>query len=127
LNLLGNAAKYTQQGSITLRVRRRGDGMTFSVQDTGAGIPEDQRDVVFEAFGRADRADDGAEVEGHGRGLAIGRSLAERLGGSLVLEPGSADGCTFTLTVPSAWNEQGGEEHKERTDKHRYAGTGATS
>jgi PAS domain S-box-containing protein len=127
LNLLGNAVKYTRRGSITLSVRREGDGIAFRMQDTGVGIPEDQRGKIFEPFERVDRADGKGAAEGHGRGLAIARSLAERLGGSLVLEPDSDDGCTFALTVPTAWDEPAETENEGNTHQYRQAVKGAAT
>jgi len=99
INLVGNAAKFTEQGSITLRIQRNGERMEFSVQDTGIGIPEHQRGKVFEKFEQVPRPGR-ARPEGTGLGLPIAKSLAELLGGTLTLSHVSDRGCAFTLSLP---------------------------
>jgi signal transduction histidine kinase len=71
---------------------------SLSVIDHGPGVPEDEREMIFERFKRGRTS--GGEA-GFGLGLAIGRELAERMGGALVLAPSSDNGATFTLTLPA--------------------------
>ena len=101
-NLIGNAVKYVapqMQPHIDVRGRREGDSLVVSVTDNGIGIPDDQRELVFERFHRAhDRG-----YQGTGLGLAICRNIAERHGGSIHAEPGpGAVGTTFVVRLPAS-------------------------
>lgn len=77
-NLLGNAAKFTAQGSIALSVRPAGDGVEIGVADTGVGIPAADLSHIFEEFRQVER--EGAEGQGTGLGLAIVKKTVELLG-----------------------------------------------
>ncbi len=107
LNLLGNAIKFTEKGEVVMRVTAEpatGDPdrvlrLRFSVRDTGMGIAPEKTALVFESF----RQVDGTLTRTHsgaGLGLAIAKSIAERLGGSLEVSSAVGQGSTFTLTVP---------------------------
>lgn len=99
INLLGNAIKFTQTGTVTLRLTRSAPGLVeFSVIDTGPGVPGDLRDDVFVEFVQG-AAGDSPRV-GVGLGLAISRGLAHLLGGMLILESTDDRGSTFTLRLP---------------------------
>jgi signal transduction histidine kinase len=76
-----------------------GEGASLSVCDRGPGVPPDERELIFERF---QRGRDTTGQAGFGLGLAIGRELAERMGGSLVLEDTDRPGASFTLTLPVA-------------------------
>jgi signal transduction histidine kinase len=97
LHLLKNAAKFTHKGSITLAWHTDSEHkyITFSVTDTGIGIPADKQQFVFERFSKIDTF-----VQGTGLGLPIGRICAEKMGGSLVLDPDYTEGCRFLLRLP---------------------------
>ncbi|MEZ4593445.1 MAG: HAMP domain-containing sensor histidine kinase, partial [Chloroflexota bacterium] len=82
LNLLGNAAKYTDEGQITLRVRTHQHTATFAVEDTGIGIPEEHFETVFQEFRQLDETMARRRI-GTGLGLPISRHLIERHGGTL--------------------------------------------
>lgn len=99
INLLGNAAKYTDEGSIGLRVRQNGHSVTVMVADTGIGIAPEHHEVIFQEFRQVNEGDARKRI-GTGLGLPITRHLIERHGGSLTLisEPGK--GSVFTLTLP---------------------------
>ncbi|MBW1687229.1 MAG: response regulator [Deltaproteobacteria bacterium] len=103
-NLLSNAAKFTHEGTVTLRVEReqdRGvDWLTFAVSDTGIGIPEDKIDHVFEEFRQADDSTT-REYGGTGLGLAISRRFCRMLGGDLTLKSQPGEGSTFTIQLPA--------------------------
>ena len=93
--LLDNAAKFTTQGSITISLAKEDDKLHFAVADTGPGIPCDKRDFVFERFSKLD-----SFVQGAGLGLPIARLVAERLGGTLTIDPGYSGGAKFDLIIP---------------------------
>jgi two-component system sensor histidine kinase KdpD len=100
-NLLENAHKYSPPGAaIELSVARRGPALRFTVADRGAGIPERERERVFEPFYRG--GGPSSEAGGVGLGLVIARGLAEAQGGSLVYEPRPGGGSVFILELPAA-------------------------
>ena len=103
LNLLDNAIKYTPAGGhVRVRTARVTGGYTVSVSDTGAGVPVEARDRLFDRFFRANRArGSGADAQGAGLGLAIARWIAEAHGGRLELAETGERGSTFVLTLPS--------------------------
>jgi signal transduction histidine kinase/CheY-like chemotaxis protein len=100
-NLLGNAIKFTTQGSIRLRIERRANAIAFAVADTGAGIAREHQARIFEPFEQVDGSSQ-RKQGGTGLGLAISRELARLLGGELELESGVGRGSTFTLLLPEA-------------------------
>jgi signal transduction histidine kinase len=99
LNLLGNAARFTERGQIVLAVRSDEGGLRAEVRDTGVGIPADHLDRVFERFVQLDPSSTRVHG-GTGLGLAVARGLAVALGGSLVAESEVGRGSTFRLTLP---------------------------
>ncbi len=99
-NLLSNALKFTQRGTVALRVSRVArDRVAFAVQDTGIGVPADQQELIFEAFRQADGSTH-RKFGGTGLGLSISRDLATLLGGSLSVTSTPGQGSVFTLEVP---------------------------
>ncbi len=104
LNLLGNALKFTERGSVALRVEVTGGPaqtatLRFEIQDTGIGIPADQRDAIFEAFSQADSSTT-RRYGGTGLGLSITRRLVELMGGTVTVESEPGAGSTFRVTAP---------------------------
>ncbi|MBB1593304.1 response regulator [Achromobacter sp. UMC46] len=99
-NLLSNALKFTQRGTVALRVSRTGrDRLSFAVQDTGIGVPADQQELIFEAFRQADGSTH-RKFGGTGLGLSISRDLAALLGGGISVTSTPGQGSVFTLEVP---------------------------
>ena len=99
-NLLSNALKFTEQGSVVLRVSRApGNRLSFAVQDTGIGVAADQQELIFEAFRQADGSTH-RKHGGTGLGLSISRDLAKLLGGTLSLVSTPGQGSVFTLLLP---------------------------
>ena len=99
-NLLSNALKFTERGSVKLRIAAAGDSqVAFVVSDTGIGIPADKQRIVFEAFQQADGGTS-RKYGGTGLGLAISREIAHLLGGDLRLQSQEGAGSTFTLVLP---------------------------
>ena len=97
MNLLGNAVKFTEAGSITLSVRPVDGQVEISVADTGVGIPPEDLPYIFEEFRQVERG--GAEVQGSGLGLAIVKKSVELLGGTIGAESEEGKGTTFILQI----------------------------
>ncbi len=104
LNLLGNAIKFTESGSVSLRVEPDGDdavptALRFTVSDTGIGIADDKLDRVFERFTQADSSTT-RRFGGSGLGLTISRRLVELMGGRIWVESRVDEGSVFAFAVP---------------------------
>lgn len=99
LNLLSNAAKFTDEGTITVRAVRDGNTVVFSVADTGIGIPADKLDTIFEEFRQADEGSS-RSYEGTGLGLSICKRLVEMHGGTIWVESTPGEGSTFFFSLP---------------------------
>ena len=103
LNLLSNAAKFTDAGQIRVTAKTPdGNAVSVAVEDTGPGIPSDYTRVVFEEF----RQVDGSNTRKHGGtglGLTISRRLAKLLGGDLAVQSVIGEGSTFILTLPRVY------------------------
>jgi len=98
LNLLSNAAKFTDRGEITLGARPEPPNLHIWVADTGAGVPAELLERIFEPFFTHERADQPAS--GIGLGLSITRHLVALHGGTLVLDSRPGQGSTFHLYLP---------------------------
>ena len=115
LNLLSNAAKFTHEGTITPQAEREGidgvDWLTFAVNDTGIGIPEDKLEHVFEEFSQADSSTT-RDYGGTGLGLTISRRFCQMLGGDMTVSSELGVGSTFTIRLPA---ELPGSEMQQET------------
>jgi signal transduction histidine kinase len=100
-NIVGNAVKFTYEGSITLTVERRGDEVSVAVTDTGPGISAAERQAIFEEYGQGEG--ERTRRRGVGLGLAIARRLAALQRGRIALETELGKGSTFTVYLP-AWS-----------------------
>jgi signal transduction histidine kinase/DNA-binding NarL/FixJ family response regulator len=101
LNLLLNAIKYTDHGSVTLMVRYSAQMATFEVSDTGPGIREEDREAIFLPFERG--GDEALRARpGVGLGLSIARAIVDMLGGKLELVASSAEGTVFRVTMTAS-------------------------
>jgi len=106
-NLLSNAAKFTERGTISLTVEREADDwLTFAVSDTGIGMTEEQLGRLFEAFSQAEAATR-SRYGGTGLGLAISRHFCRLMGGDLTVESVYGQGSTFTVRLPAVVTEPG--------------------
>ena len=99
LNLLGNATKFTEQGSVSIELIRAGERVEIRVSDTGAGIAPQEQSLVFEPFYQADLSST-RQQGGTGLGLPLSRDLARRMGGDIVLESEPGRGSTFVFHFP---------------------------
>jgi len=114
-NLLSNAFKFTQHGSVDLALHREirtidgtsGPYVAFEVRDTGIGIPGDKHNVIFEAFQQADMST-ARKYGGTGLGLAISREIAGLLGGDMTVESEPGIGSTFTFFHPIERTQRAG-------------------
>ena len=108
-NLLSNAAKFTENGTITLGIRREtsagGEWLSFSVRDTGIGMTADQVSRLFQRFAQADETTT-RKFGGTGLGLALSRAFARLLGGDVTVESVEGQGTCFTLRVPAVLPER---------------------
>lgn len=107
LNLIGNAVKFTQQGTITVRLDRdQGAGtLRIRVEDTGPGIAPEEHERIFEPFIQGEQPDTRA-AGGTGLGLAISIQFARLLGGDITLESMVGQGSVFTLRLPDrGWSD----------------------
>ncbi|MBK3426105.1 response regulator, partial [Methylobacterium ajmalii] len=106
INLLSNAAKFTEDGRITLSAVREhrpgGDVLRFTVTDTGIGMTEEQQARLFQRFTQAD-ASTTRRFGGTGLGLAITRAFARMLGGEIAVASRPGEGTTFTLDLPALY------------------------
>ena len=101
LNLLSNAAKFTDAGTITLRAERETDWLALSVQDSGIGMTEEQLSRLFERFSQAD-ASTTRRFGGTGLGLSITQAFISMLGGTIEVTSRSGEGSRFTVRLPLA-------------------------
>jgi signal transduction histidine kinase/DNA-binding response OmpR family regulator len=99
LNLLSNAAKFTERGTITVSARRQHGELVISVADTGIGIAPEHQDTIFEEFRQVDSGSD-RRYEGTGLGLAICRRFVGLHGGRIWLESTPGVGSVFTFSLP---------------------------
>ncbi|PKB72204.1 MAG: hypothetical protein BZY87_01530 [SAR202 cluster bacterium Io17-Chloro-G6] len=103
-NLLSNASKFTEQGTISLKINREAkdgrDWINFAVSDTGIGMTDEQIGRLFEAFTQAE-ASTNRRFGGTGLGLAITRHFCEMMGGNISVESEAGNGSTFTMKLPA--------------------------
>jgi signal transduction histidine kinase len=102
INLVGNAIKFTRQGSVRIHMEHKAGTIFIHVIDTGIGISDIDAPRIFERFEQGDRGRELSQT-GTGLGLAISRRLIELLGGRIELESTPGEGSTFTLRIPQFW------------------------
>jgi signal transduction histidine kinase len=104
LNLIGNAVKFTDRGTVSVLalIEREGEEIAFCVEDTGLGIAPDHLPRVFDAFWQVDQAAT-RRAGGTGLGLHVTRRLVRLLGGDVLVESTLGAGSTFTIRLPRIW------------------------
>lgn len=121
-NLIGNALKFTpSHGDISVRVdydseNNSYENLKFSVQDTGIGISEEQKDKIFDAFSQADESTS-RKFGGTGLGLTLSANMVELMGGKLTVESEQGKGSTFSFLIPLKIDKTIEEETIEIFDK----------
>lgn len=110
-NLLSNAFKYTESGSIVLSVQNDGNTLSISVSDTGIGIPEDKQKDIFERFYQV-----GRDNVGSGIGLSLVKNLVELHHGSIEVQSSPGKGSTFTVRLPQKTESYSAEELAETSE-----------
>lgn len=98
-NLLNNAVKFTERGSVTLAVRQTASEIVFAISDSGPGIPPESREIIFEKFKQLENFLT-REHGGTGLGLALVKQLTEHMGGRVSLVSEVGVGSTFTVHLP---------------------------
>ncbi|NTU42613.1 MAG: hypothetical protein HGA78_06095 [Nitrospirales bacterium] len=98
-NLVGNAVKFTDRGSIEISLEERDNGIEIAVTDTGIGITQEDMGRLFSSF--AQIVTEGRPKEGSGLGLYLSRKIADLLGGSISVQSEPGKGSVFTLSLPS--------------------------
>jgi len=121
-NLLGNALKFTEKGTIELSVDLRDIKreeekllLQFCVGDTGIGIPEDQKESIFEPFHQLEEIIDYTDT-GTGLGLSISKELIEQQGGTIHLQSAVGQGTTFCFALPYGWKSHIDSVPKQPSD-----------
>jgi signal transduction histidine kinase/nitrate/nitrite-specific signal transduction histidine kinase len=98
LNLISNAVKFTNEGTVTVSVKNQGQAILFAVIDTGPGIPLKKQNLIFEPFLQAENSE--RQVQGTGLGLPISRSLVRAHGGELWVDSQHGEGSAFFFSLP---------------------------
>ncbi len=99
INLIKNATKFTEKGTITVTATYEGNELIISVADTGIGIPQDKKGTIFKSFEQADGATT-RKYGGTGLGLSIVKQLVELMGGEISVESEVDKGSTFSVKLP---------------------------
>jgi signal transduction histidine kinase/CheY-like chemotaxis protein len=99
LNIIGNALKFTHNGSVTLRVYEDGPKLVFEIIDTGIGIKREDLPFLFQAFRQVD-TDKNRHIKGTGLGLSVSKYLVELMDGKIDVESEYGKGTTFRITIP---------------------------
>lgn len=113
-NVLANACKFTERGTITVRAAPSGEMVRLEVADTGVGIPADQYHAVFAEFQQI--AGQGGPGEGTGLGMAITKRLVELHGGNIWLDSVPGEGTTVFITLPAAQRPDAGRSVPETVE-----------
>lgn len=130
LNLLGNACKFTEEGTISLKVASEtldgADWLTFSITDTGIGISQEMIPQLFEEFYQS-KNPEAQKYGGTGLGLAISRRLCQILGGDISVKSELGRGSVFTVRLPADASDMGGHSVEPAKPAGDYSVTAESS
>ncbi|KGY07745.1 ATP-binding protein [Vibrio sinaloensis] len=115
VNLVGNAVKFTRQGSVSVTTQWKHDQLTITVEDTGIGIEQEDLSTLFDPFVQVDRTAT-RHFEGTGLGLAICKNLVELMRGHIHVHSVKGGGSTFTVTIPLVVGEEEIDTEHARPD-----------
>ena len=115
-NLLGNAIKFTEEGSVRVYAEEEDGYLAISISDTGIGIPKDKFGVIFETFQQGDGST-AREFGGTGLGLSVTKSLVDIHGGTVGVESEIGEGSIFTFTLPLSGVDRSEVKVKKPTDE----------
>ncbi|NCC25922.1 MAG: HAMP domain-containing protein [Deltaproteobacteria bacterium] len=116
INLLSNAAKFTEKGSVEVLAHREGENLRVEVRDTGDGIPGDQLEDIFERFQQARTDSVKGKPKGTGLGLTISRQIIEHYGGRIWAESTPGLGSVFVFTLPLSQVGIPGADRSDRSE-----------
>jgi CheY-like chemotaxis protein/two-component sensor histidine kinase len=120
-NLLGNAAKFTENGTISLTARREMKGgvehLSFAISDDGIGMTQEQVSRLFQRFTQGDETTT-RKFGGTGLGLALSKAFARLMGGDISVQSESGCGTIFTITIPAVLPERAAEPTEEPIAPH---------
>ncbi len=119
INLIGNAIKFTESGAVKFGFKIQNNFIEFYVKDTGIGIQENDKSIIFERYGRIENQNQHISAEGTGLGLSISMGLAKLLNGDIWFESEANKGSTFYFSVPlreiEAINDDEGKNNNNMT------------
>lgn len=98
-NLISNALKYTEEGSVWVRAEQRNGTVAIEVEDTGIGMDSEKTSALFEAF-RQESEGIAREYEGSGLGLAVTKRVVDQMDGTIEVETEKGQGTCFTVQLP---------------------------
>jgi CheY-like chemotaxis protein len=126
-NLLSNALKFTNEGSIQFgyEINNKNSKLKFYVSDTGIGIPKEKQQNIFERFRQADEKP-ARRYEGTGLGLSISQNLVKLLGGEIWVDSEENKGSTFCFTIPLEFSNKDSIENRSVHHKHDFNWKGKT-
>lgn len=107
-NLIGNAVKFTEEGTVRVTATRQDEQVRVEVQDTGIGIPADKFEDIFKSFEQVEQSNT-RRFSGAGLGLAITRALVESSGGQIEVQSELGHGSCFSFTLPVAYDRPEGQ------------------
>lgn len=114
-NLVKNAVKHTEKGSIEFGYTKEDNKLVFYVKDSGIGIPENRKEAIFKRFVQADIANKMA-LQGAGLGLSISKAYVEMLGGQLWVDSKEGEGSTFYFSLPYHRESIAGKDIKKKEE-----------
>jgi signal transduction histidine kinase len=114
-NICGNAVKFTEKGSVTLKVRVTTDKLFFEIKDTGMGIHKEDLSTLFDAFAQMDTSKN-RSIVGTGLGLSISKTFIEMMGGNIIVDSEYGQGTIFMVMIPLVPGNKSNVKYEEKFD-----------